>query len=570
MPSSRALSREPAGRYPTAAEFAEDVRAWLGNFPVRARAATRGYVAHKFAQRHWGGVLTVVLTLLVLLTATVVTAMQTLEARRQRDFAYAQLGRAAALNDLTYYVINDAGPAGKPITARGLLARAEHVLERQRLNDANRVVLLTSIGWAYEAQGDQVSGMRILSQAYALSRTLADPSARAQAACALANAVANEESSPRSEALIEEGLRELPPGAQFALDRASCLERARQVASNAGDGELAVRRSREALEVLKQVPFPHEVAELHAQEELAAALDEAGRHGEAAAAFAAGWPHLVALGRDDTVGAGTWLNNWSADLLRLGRPLEAEKLQRRLIELEDSGTSGQETSAITLSAYAQTLIELGRLDEAATFADRAYTQALRLGNQAAIAQTRLRLARIYRARGDFTRAAAMLDEAEAGMRSLLPPGHFAFGSVIAERALIARDRGDLPTAQAQIDAAVELDEQAARHGKAGGEYVPVMLIYRAGIELAAGRLPAADADLRRALGQLTANTANTAAGGYSMYVGRAELALARVLGAEGRPAEARREARLAAQQLAGAEGPEHPETRAAAGLGGAG
>jgi len=330
---ARALSRDPAGRYPTAAEFADDVRAWLGNFPVRARPATRGYVVHKFAQRHWGGVLGAVLTLLVLLAATMVTTLQTLEARRQRDFAYAQLGRAAAINDLNYYVINDAGAAGQPITTRALLARAEHVLERQRLNDANRVVLLTSIGWEYEAQGDLVSGMRILNQAYALSRTLSEPSARAQAACALANAVANESSSPRSEALIEEGLRELPLTPAFALDRASCLERAQQVASNAGDGQLALQRSREALEVLKLVPFPHEVAELHADEELAAALDEAGNYRDAAAAFAAGWPRLVALGRDDTVGAGTWLGNWSTDLLRLGHPLEAEQLQRRLIEL---------------------------------------------------------------------------------------------------------------------------------------------------------------------------------------------------------------------------------------------
>jgi serine/threonine-protein kinase len=564
---ARALSRDPAGRYPTAAEFADDVRAWLGNFPVRARPATRGYVVHKFAQRHWGGVLSVVLTLLVLLAATVVTTLQTLEARRQRDFAYAQLGRAAAINDLNYYVINDAGAAGQPITTRALLARAEHVLERQRLNDANRVVLLTSIGWEYEAQGDLVSGMRILNQAYTLSRKLSEPSARAQAACALANAVANENSSPRSEALIEEGLGELPLTPEFALDRASCLERAQQVASNAGDGQLALQRSREALEVLKQVPFPHEVAELHADEELAAALDEAGQYRDAAAAFAAGWPRLVALGRDDTVGAGTWLNNWSADLLRLGHPLEAEQLQRRLIELQDSGAPGAATSAMTLSAYAQTLIELARLDEAASFADRAYKEALRLGNQTAIAQTRLRLARIDRARGDFPHAAAMLDEAETGMRTLLPPGHYAFGALIAERALIARDQGDLATAREQIDAAVALDEQAALGGKAGAAFVPVMLVYRAGIELAAQQAPLAEADLRRALAQLTTNAAP---GDYSVYVGRADLALARVLSAEGKPAEARHAAQLAAQQLAQAEGPQHPETRAATELGGGG
>jgi hypothetical protein len=153
------------------------------------------------------------------------------------------------------------------------------------------------------------------------------------------------------------------------------------------------------------------------------------------------------------------------------------------------------------------------------------------------------------------------------MRTLLPPGHYAFGALTAERALIARDQGDLATARAQIDAAVALDEQAARGGKAGAAFVPVMLVYRAGIELAAQQAPLAEADLRRALAQLTTNAAP---GDYSVYVGRAELALARVLGAEGKPAEARHAAELAAQQLAQAEGPQHPETRAAIELGGGG
>jgi len=406
--------------------------------------------------------------------------------------------------------------------------------------------------------------MRVLNQAYALSRALSDPTARAQAACALANALANEKSTPRSEELIEEGLRELPDTPEFALDRASCLERAQQVASNAGDGRLAVQRSQQAREVLKKVPFPHEVAELHADEELAAALDASGNYRDAAAAFAAGWPRLVALGRDDTVGAGTWLNNWAADLLRLGRPLEAEGLQRRLIELEESGIPGQETSPTALSAYAQTLIELSRIDAAADFAERAYTRALRLDNQAAIAQTRLRLARIYRARHDLVRAAGILDEAETGMRKLLPPGHYAFGVLTAERALIARDQGDLATARTRIDAAVQLEEQAARNGRAGAEYVPVMLIYRARIELAAQELAAAEADLHRSLGLLAAKAQP---GDYSMYVGRAELTLARVLSAQGRVADARREAQLAAQQLTRSEGAEHPETRTALELG---
>ena len=72
---------------------------------MRARPATRAYVMHKFVQRHWGGVLGVLLTLLVLTAATVITTLQMLEARQQRDFARTQLARAEAPNDLNDYLL---------------------------------------------------------------------------------------------------------------------------------------------------------------------------------------------------------------------------------------------------------------------------------------------------------------------------------------------------------------------------------------------------------------------------------------------------------------------------------
>lgn len=558
---SRALSRDVARRYPTAADFATDVRAYLGNFPVQARPATRRYIAHKFAQRHWGGVLSVVLTVLVLLAASVITTLQTLEARRQRDFARVQLGRAEAINDLNYYVINDAGPAGQPVTVSGLLERAEHVLERQRLNDANRVALLTSIGWEYEAQGDHGSGMRILKRAYDLSRTVTEPSARAQAACGLANSLANESArDPRSDALIEEALRELPNAPEFALVRSFCLDRAQQIATDAADMRLAVQRSQEAIEVLKQVPFPHDVAEAHADEELAAALSTAGRYREADAAFARGWPRLVALGRDDTIGAGTWLNNWGVDLLYLGRPLEAEQLLRRTNELENGGVSGKVPAPTRLNNYARTLIELARIDEAAKFAELGYQEATRTGNQLALVQNRLWTARILRLRHDLKGATAVLDEVEPRLRRLVPPGHFALGILSADRALIAQDQGDLPAARKLIDEAIGIAQQASQKGKSGPLYVPMFLTYRADIELAAQQLVPSEADLRRALDLLLVDARPS---DYSTYVGRAQLGLARVLSAEGKAGEARREASLAAAQLTRAEGAEHPETLSA-------
>ena len=561
---TRALNRDPQARYSTAAELGADIRRFLDNFPVQARPATRRYVTQKFAQRHWGGILSAFLVVLVLIGATVVTTLQALEARRQRDFARMQLARADAFIDLNNYVLADAAPVGESFTAKSLLGRALHVLDRQKTTDGNRVFLLTLIGWEYEAQDDFATGLQILQRAYGLSRDISDPSARARASCAYANALANQSNSSRANELIEEGLSELPDSPEFGLDRAFCLGRGKQVAENAGDAQLAVRRSEATLQALKRVPFSHDMDDLHAYQELASSLREAGRYHEASAAFADAWPRLVAMGRDDTISAQVWLNNWSLTLFQLGRPLEAEVPLRRALELEQ-GPNGGGVSPMMLTNYAQMLYELARLDDAASYAERAYQGGAQSKNQIVLNQTRLRLARIYRARHDFDRATKMLDEAEPSMRALLPAGHFAFGSLAAERALVARERGDFPDALGFINQAIEIDTQAEKGGKSGAQYLPSLLTHRATIELAAGDLPAAEADARRALGLFEDESWP---GDYSSYTGGAYLTLARVLTAEGKDGEAREAAQAAEKQLEKAVGAGHPDTLAARALGG--
>ena len=562
---ARALSRDPAARYTTAAQFASDIRAYLGNFPVHARAPTRAYAARKFAQRHWGGVVSALLILVILIGATVVTTLQTLEARRQRDFARTQLARAEAINDFNDYVLNYAAPAGRPFTAKELLTRAAHVLERQRATNVNRVALLTSIGAEYDYQDQDSEAVRLLNEAYRLSRSISDPSARSRAACALARTLSKGESSARVSKLLDSGLHELPDDADFALDRAFCSLSGYEVALNAGDPLLAIRRVQGALDALAQVPFDHEMTQLHAEESLAEAYRAAGRFREANAAFERAWPRLVALGRDDTRAAVAWLNNWGLDLYQLGRPLEAERLLKRSIDIDLGNPSGEGVSPMLLTNYAQLLFELGRPDEAASYAERAYQAGLQADDSTVINQTLLRLARIYRARHDYTRANAMLNEVEPRLRKALPPGHSAFGALAAERSLNAQQQGNTALALTLANQAIEIVERAAQQHGEGAQFLPTLLMYRASIEIDAGQLQSAENDARHALALLQAGAQP---GDFSMSTGRAYLTLARVLSAEQRPSEAHREAQRAAQQLEKAVGADHPDTHAAEALSG--
>jgi tetratricopeptide (TPR) repeat protein len=270
------------------------------------------------------------------------------------------------------------------------------------------------------------------------------------------------------------------------------------------------------------------------------------------------------MGRDDTISAQVWLNDWGLTLFQLGRPLEAEVPLRRALELQQ-GPNGGGASPMMLTNYAQMMYELARLDDAASYAERAYQGGTQSKNQIVLNQTRLRLARIYRARHDLDRATRMLDEAEPSMRTLLPAGHFAFGSLAAERALLARERGDFPGALGFIDRAIEIDTQAEKGGKSGAQYLPILLTHRATIEFAAGEVSAAESDIRRALGMFDDESWP---GDYSSYTGGAYLTLARVLMAEGKEGEARAAAQAAEKQLEKAVGAGHPDTLAAKALGG--
>ncbi len=554
----RSLDRLPERRYPTAAEFAADVRRFLGNFPVSARPASRVHAVRKFAQRHSGGVLSAVLTLIVLVAAVVITSVQMVQARQQRDFARRQLARAESFNELMSYVLTDAAPAGKSFTVNALLARAGHVLERQSTNDADRAALLTSIGVQYDSQDEDNAALKYLNEAYRISRQVPDASVRARAACALASALAKADNSARPESLFQEGLKQLPQGAEFALDRSFCWASGTWISMDRGDEQFSIERARAALIALDQVPFNHEIASLRAEAWLAEAYRVAGRYHEAAAAFERLWPRLVAQGRDDTATAGTWLNNWGMAVAQMGRPLEAEKLLRRSMDIHRADASDSALSPMLLTNYAQQLLDIGRLQEANDYASRALESAKAAGDEVVINQTLLRLARIRRAQHDYAGSLASLDEVEPRLQRALPPDHSAFGALASERSQTLEMQGETGQAMVLANLAIHICEESIRQGKGCAQFLPSLLRHRASVEIALKKFGAAEADASEAL-KLLLREARP--GEASESTGLAYLTLARCFLGEGRDQEGRAMAQRAAAQLVPAVGTDSPDAR---------
>ena len=573
---AKTLKKNPQERYGSVIAFADDIQRFLGHEPVSARADSFGYRAAKFVRRNRIPVALSALAIVALLAGLAGTITQAARATRQaalaeeqsnradaqaraateqRDFALRELSRAEAVNDLNAFLLTEAAPSGKPFTVGELLERAEIIIDRQYAeSDANRAEMLVAIGHQYLTLEEEAKARRLLGQAFEMSRKLADRSTRARAACALANAISLAGESERAEALLHDALAELPAEPQYALDRINCLLRGSAAARVTGHAVLGVERAEAARKLVGDLPSPSTLLEMRLWLDLAESYREAGRFQDAVAAFEVANQKLMALGRENTQGAGTLYNNWGVSLAQIGNPLKAAEFFQRAIQISRSDGSERSVSPMLLNNLARVLGDLEHVQESARFAEKAYAEARRAGDEVVVNMTLIIRAAAYRKLGDYADAGKMLAEVEPRFVRMLPPGHNAFASLASERAMLAEAQGDFSGAIAAANRAVAIADSHDAY------VMPMLLTRRAELELAMHRIDDARADATRAV-DLKQST--LAPGKQSSPLGRAYLALGRARLAAGRDEEARSAFASALEQLRPTLGPDHPQTRLA-------
>src|SRR5262249_55049864 len=154
--------------------------------------------------------------------------------------------------------------------------------------------------------------------------------------------------------------------------------------------------------------------------------------------------------------------------------------------------------------------------------------------------------RIYLDMGKLDQAQTMLDEVEPRLKHDLPPGHYAFASVMVERAGLADARGDHLGAVRMATQAIEMDEATIKSGGQGKQMLPMLFSRRSKFQVGLGRPDDAVADARHAL-DLWKELEKP--GVASTIIGRGYLTLGRALAAQGKPEEAKAAFRSAAENL---------------------
>ncbi len=555
----KAVRKNPGERYPSVAAFADDLRRYLEHKPVSARPDSLHYRAMKFVRRNRVAVAVASMAFLAVIAGVAGVVIQGRRARAERDFAFQQLVRLQQHDEFLDFLLSNAAPTGKPFTVNDLLDRADRIVERQKASP-EQIEMLEWIGVDYSSQDQHGRARPVLERAYRLSQQSADPAVRAKGACTLGYALARDEDLTRADALIQEGLREMPDDPKYAIDRIACLREGSEVSRQKGETDEGVRRMEMARQALRQSRFDSDEYEMGTSLDLAAAYSEAGRDQDALNEFQRAGALMSALGRDETQTAVVLYNDWALELEQAGRPLEAEKLYQRVIAISRDNTTEDAVSPMVLNNYARVQRQLNHLAAAADYAERAYAKAQKTGDELVISQSLLERARIYLAQHDWQRSEAMLDQVEPRLRKTLPPGHYAFAAISSQRGMIALEKHDASAAQQLTDESIATVDAAVKNGGEGGFFLPTLYIQRSAIDLALKQAAQAEADAAKALAELKPAGDPSV---VSSKLGAVYLAQARAFAAEGKASQAHMAATQAFEQLQKSVGPDFPDTIAA-------
>jgi len=151
----KAMQKEPARRYVSAEQLAEDIRRYLEGLPVSARKDTFGYRARKFTGRHKAASFAAALIGLSLAVGMGATLWEAQLARVERARAVRRFDDVRQLADSLIFELHDAiQPLPGSTTARKLLLdRGLHYLDTLAKESSDDPSLQRDIAGAYERVG---------------------------------------------------------------------------------------------------------------------------------------------------------------------------------------------------------------------------------------------------------------------------------------------------------------------------------------------------------------------------------------------------------------------------------
>ena len=542
---AKALKKSPRERYRTVCELSDDLQRWLDDEPVVARRDSVLYRMRKFARRNRVAVAGGALVLAALTAASVVTSVEMLDARRQRDEARLQAKRAESEERFANMVMEQVGANGRPLTREEMIDRSVELLDEQYGNDPRFIAnALIPISGRYMDLGNTGKELAALQKAEGIARRLADADLLVIVQCntvetELARGRLDRASERLREARTLLAARARPPPGEVI----DCMHAEATLANARGDHAGAVERINRAIGLQERVDRTSRTYRAllsHAQ--MLYLL--AGRPRDAYAVTDKTLALLNATDAQDNIAIAGAAHNQAVALYQMGEVSDAMARERAVLLLRHVAGGEEPVDTVIATTLARLLMRLGDAAAAESWAQRAVESARQGGNLfsqvfalSALAEAQQGAGRLNEAEEAVRAAGALLPaQSEPRLRA----------AVARAQALVALRQADLPRA---VDASTTLLRligypelkrvEAAQSGD-------LQLLVGARVALAAGR--PADAELLSDAA-LTLATQISRHPERSATVGEARLLLAHAREARHDPTGAREAIRGAREAL---------------------
>ena len=432
----KALKKSLAERYPSVTTLSDDIKRYLNNEPISARADTVVYRATKFVRRHTGGVAAA--GAVILLLAGVI-GFYTAQLAAERDRARLEAQKATSVSELLTGLLTGADPyyespqATEP-TVRGLLDAGAERIEKELTHQPElQAEMLTVMGKVYVRLGVYDKAQPLLEKGLAAGRLAfgAEHERVAEALNDLGKLMAERGDFAAAAPMLEQALamRRKVLGPEHADVAVTLIELGR-VYSDQGHDERAEPLVRESLAIRKKALGEDDHETATSMTDLAMMLWRRGDLDEAESLYRQCLEIYRKTRGDDHPDVATVLGILGAIAADKHDYAAAEALLRQALALgrQRLGDKHRDVAA-TLNKLSSVLRQQGKYDEAAS----ASLEALQIAASALgddhtdVAVYKANLARVHLARKDAAAAESLLREALAIRQRAYPAGHWRIG-----------------------------------------------------------------------------------------------------------------------------------------------
>jgi len=460
-----AMRKEPARRYVSVGQFFEDIEAFLGGYPVRARTDTWGYRSGKFIQRDRAAFVATIIVGVALVGFSIGMGLFARRAQRERLAAERE---AQFLNSI-FQSTTPEQARGKQVTGRELLDQGTKRVETEFSGEPQlQATLFDNIGRAYTSLGLYRTGEEVLERAYNLRRqTLGNSDLNTAATLdSLATAVRLENEYSRAEPLFRGALairkRKLQPDDLLIASSMTNLGECLYLEGKDSEAESMLRQ---ALSVQRNNHRDGDIA--MSDNYLALVLERKGDFSEAVQLLREA-VELDARTGTDTPEYANSLHNLAGALIDSGNLSEAETMDRQALAISRKVNGpGHPDLCYPLNNLGYTFLEKGDWASAEPF----LKENVEIQRNTGRAGPRLagavnNWARMLQERGDYSKADESYAEAIAMMRAASGPTSWNMAKILANLGLLRADQGKYAEAD-------QLEEQALEmRKKLGGDGTP--------------------------------------------------------------------------------------------------